>query len=352
MKFLFAESFKYLSAIAIFVAGSVLAFAENSAIVSWKNAENAPARERLGVTEKSICRYLDLDGDGFDEVLFPLPQQPDPVDPRFTDYGIARRTPEGTWVPVMMLGERGERTENPATMYVRNTESFVAFDGKDFWGETERVFSLRDVRYGLGGFYFLTPKGLISRSRESVLRHLSVGEFAFLRGLKIIREPPDEERNNSWKALALRLTSYGSLNVYRYAKTLTFNVIEDTHGGRGMAVPEDFFSFPANFRDNIVGVVLPRGNETRVGILFKEDLQYAPVFLHVKIRGKRSYKLLPECVPALERILFSDKKYETIFTEYFPDRARELEGKSLPVIWVDISPESWAIRIVSPPFCE
>ncbi|MBQ9758556.1 MAG: hypothetical protein IJW12_02135 [Opitutales bacterium] len=50
--------------------------------------------------------------------------------------------------------------------------------------------------------------------------------------------------------------------------------------------------------------------------------------------------------------MFSDKKYETIFTEYFPDRARELEGKSLPVIWVDISPESWTIRIVSPPFCE
>lgn len=340
MKFLFAESFKYLSAIAIFVAGSVLAFAENSAIVSWKSAENAPARERLGVTEKSICRYLDLDGDGFDEVLFPLPQQPDPVDPRFTDYGIARRNSEGMWVPVTMLGERGECTENPATMFVRNTESFVALDKKDFRGAAERVFSLRDVRYGLGGFYSLTPNGLISRSRESILRSLSVGEFAFLKGLKIIRETSDEERNNSWKALALRLTSYGALNVHRYAEILTLNVIADTHGGRDAAVPVDFFSFPANFRGKIAGVVLPRGNETRVGILFKEDLQYDPVFLRVKIRGKSRYKLLPECVPALERILFSDKKYETIFTEYFPDRARELEGKSLPVIWVDISPVS------------
>ncbi len=338
--------------IVVFVIGSILTFAENSAIASWKSDENAYVRERLVVTEKSICRYLDLDGDGFDEVLFPLQRQVDPCDPRYTTYGISRKNAEGIWVTVMKEGEKGESTENLATIIVRNSESFVAFDGKDSRGVVERVFSLRDVRYGLGGFYSLTPKGLIRRSRESILRSLSVGEFAFLKGLKIIQETSDEESYVPSKASALRLTSYGSLNVYRYAEILTLSVIADTQGGRNMASPMDFFSFPVKFRGDIVGVVFPRGNETRVGVLFKEDLLYNPIFLHVNIRGKRNYKLRPEYVSVLDRILYSDKKYEKIFTEYFPDDGQMREGKSFPVIWFDISPVSWEIRIVSSPFCE
>ena len=326
--------------------------AESNAAISWRSEENKSLRERLDVTEKTDCRYLDFDGDGFDEVLFPLAEQAEPFDSRYPVYGVARRNAAGEWVPLKKKGTKKESDENLVTMRIGYANSFVAFDDSDWSGGVRRVFAEMDSRYGISGFSALTQEGFVGYSREQILRSFGIGEFDFLKRLKIIRERSDFPQRNYGKERALRLTNYGNLHAYSYADTSFLAWMYDTQGGRFQAVPLVFFTFPMKMKDIVAGVVLPREDETRVGILFKEELLSNPDLFRCEISGKDRYKLLADTASILDWLQFLDKKHEKIFTEFFPDNGALKDGEKYPVIWAEISPETGAHRIVSYPFCE